>query len=58
MVLTKQLEEAFKNQDPVALASFYAEDCTVLSPPGEPVRGREGWFVSCTSVMIVLSLMG
>ncbi len=46
MASTKLFEEAFKNQDPVAVASFYAEDCTVLSPLGD-IRGREGWFVSC-----------
>ncbi len=43
MATTKQYEEAFARQDPVAVASIYAEDCTVQIPlREEPLRGREG----------------
>ncbi len=42
MASTKLYEEAIRNQDPVAIASFYAEDCNVLPPVGDPIQGREG----------------
>ncbi len=46
MAFDKRYEESYRNQDPVATASLYTEDCTVLSSTGQLVQGREGWFVS------------
>ena len=40
--VNKKLMEAFKAQNPKAIASLYTEDCIFMPPQSDAVTGREG----------------